>query len=356
VGSGAAASKIQSPSIVDPVVCIPSPASVPFPTPPLGSPVAQTIQGLSFSHTLPAGKVTLFIKNGYRVTVKSCWFAVRSDAAILTESGVALGVDDCDFDITGAGAAIVTGGGLHDQRTDVRRCRFVMRATATVVLGILRGAGLHLLGCVYDGSLAGVSNAVVVSPVLAGGGTYGSVRCCEFIDSAARPIICMSLSPSLATEWFTEDGNFLTGLNSGSRLYGGAYGTAAGYYCRLGTRESRARSIVTAATPISILTTDQHGIYTVRFTGTSNFTIDLDLNAPLGARARVLVWNGDVASRTLTFGSGIRGGTFVIGAGKMIGLEFVRAVLNNGITNFSAWFMVGTSGILTTGTDSGYPV
>ena len=45
-----------------------------------------------------------------------------------------------------------------------------------------------------------------------------------------------------------------------------------------------------------------------------------------------------------------------MGAGRMIGFEFVRGVVNNGVSDVAAWYCVGTSGILTTGTDSGYPV
>jgi hypothetical protein len=142
-------------------------------------------------------------------------------------------------------------------------------------------------------------------------------------------------------------------LHANSILVSGTFGTTVGYYCKLGTYESRITSLVTAVTPVGI---GGPGIFNVRWTGAGNFVLNLYPVGPLGARTRVLVVNGDAATRTVSCGTNTRGGTFTIGAGKMIGLEFVFAVANNGVSNVAAWYLVGTSGILTAGTDSGYPV
>lgn len=351
-GSGAACTMLVSPSTANPVIEF---HNLDGGTPVGG--VSSLVQNLGFSHNVAAGRTTANLISTRQVTFRNCSFAVRAASAVTMNAQCRAIFDDCDFTIGGAGAAIdSTGTNPRDySRIDVRRCRFTMLSTGTAPI-ILKGANLHLYGCVYDGTAATVSNVVVVAPEGTSPVTCGSVRCCEFLDSATRPITCMSVGVmSTANEFFAEDGNFLSALHASSKLYGGTFGTTVGPYCRLGTRESRVLSIVTGTTPIAI-TTLEHGVVNIRFTAASNFSIQPDAVCPFGARLRILVVNGDVAARTVTFASTARGGSFVVGAGKMIGFELVRAVANNGISDVASWYLVGTSGILTTGTDSGYAV
>jgi hypothetical protein len=223
-------------------------------------------------------------------------------------------------------------------------------------LACIQGACIHLLGCLYDGTLANVAAVGVVQPVTAGE-AYGSVRCCEFIDSPTRAINCISFGTvDASTEWFTEDGNFLSMLNASSKLYLGTYGTTVGYYCKLGSRESRMKSIASTTAVVDVTQTGEYGIVNIRSTFVGNFSIQPDTTAPIGARLRIVVVNGDPALRTISFGSNARGPSFVVGGNKAIGFELVRASVNNGVSAVTSWYVVGTSGLLTTGTESGYPV
>lgn len=349
VGSGAAATRLVSPSSFAPIIQ------------PSGTGLAgysQIIQGLTFSHNNPTASPALSLAGPFQVTIKSCTFEVKGADAITAGVATRILLDDCDFTLSGVGGALDAGNQQpQDGRIDVRRCRFVMQGGGAPTFAVLRGANLHVFGSVYDGTSATTSNVSVIKPENLGGLTYGSVRCCEFIDSATRPIICMNLgSMTLTSEWFTEDGNICTFLSPTTSLFNGGFGAAVGYYARLGTRESRISSQTTASTAITLLWTREFGVYNVRFTGTANFTITADSTAPLAAKLRVLVVNGDTAARTVSFGTGTRGGAFVLGAAKMIGFEFVRAVANNGTADVAAWYLIGTSGILTTGTDSGYAI
>jgi hypothetical protein len=186
---------------------------------------------------------------------------------------------------------------------------------------------------------------------------YGSIRCCEFLDSAGSVVTCIAgLDMSYSTEWFTEDGNIFQADATNLIAYDYALGVGTAYYASLGTRESRHKTMALATTTVALTEVIDYGVISVRSTGAGNFTLTADSPGPLGARLRVLFVNGDASTRTLTMGTNLKGGTFTIATNEAIGLEFVSAVANNGASDVQAWFLVGTSGALTTGTDSSYAV
>jgi len=322
-----------------------------------GGPGTQSVQGLHFSVNNGVTLTRLLrVAGGSRVSFSRCFFRTKAHAALTPGNGATyVIIDDCDFTLEAGGMAIDSQLAARAGRVDVRRCRFVPQATMTGTF-IIVGACVHLLGCLYDGTLATV-NVTVFNPPAVGGVAYGSARCCEFIDSSTRAITCFALGTmDTATEWFAEDGNFLSMLHASSVLYSGTYSSTVGYYCKFGSRESRMKAIASSTASVSVTQTGEYGIINIRSTFVGNFSIQPDTTAPIGARLRLVVVNGDTVNRTITFGSNARGGSYVVGPNKAIGFELVRASAHNGVSAVTSWYVVGTSGFLTTGTESGYPV
>lgn len=316
----------------------------------------HTVQGIRMSLSVPTGQGLITVAAGSRVSIINCVFTSRNGLSLrILGNDTYVVVDSCDFYIAGGSGAIDTSILPRRGRVDLVRCRFTMQASSTGTV-IVAGGCVHMAGCLYDGTLSSVSNVVVFRPSAALD-LYGSARGCEFIDSGGRPIICMQLDDVTGSaEWFSEDGNFLTKLNPASVLYSGTYGTVPQYYCRLGSRESRSKSMTSAVAVISITQTGEFGIVTVRSTFAGSISISPDLTAPMGARLRLIIVNGDTLGRTLTFGTNARGGSYVMSANEAMGFELVRAIANNGAGDVAAWYVVGTSGPLVTGADSSYTV
>jgi hypothetical protein len=344
LGSGPNASKLISPATLQPAITVLT-AGI----------AAHTVTGLRFSHNTPAGNHFWGLSTA-RILFRSCAFEVRAGNGVVLSGGYVV-IDDCDFTLAGAGRAIDCTVPGRQGRMDVRRCRFVMLASGTTN-AIITGANIHLLGCYYDGRLSNVPDVVVFWPDDLGGNAYGSARCCEFIDSATRPVIGISISSLLlASEWFTEDGNFILRAHANSALVQiGSFASSPGYYCKLGSRENRIRSLATAAATINLNQTGEYGIFNIRSTFAGGLILQPDVTAPFGARLKILLVNADPVLRNVSFGSNARGGAYNVSPNECVGFELVRAVANNGVADVPAWYVVGTSGCLTTGVDASYPV
>lgn len=287
---------------------------------------------LTLSTTNTSAAVSI-VAAATRVSFDECYFTVDEGSAILSQMTAAAG------------------------RIDVKRCRFkTAEASYTPSFGMVFGACLHLYGCVFDPSSAtsGAASMVKVSATLC----YASVRCCEFLDSGGCAVTCMETGAlSAAGEFFTEDGNIIQASAANLTLYSTSHnGTTITYYAKLGTRESRCKEMSLSATTVALTEVIQYGVISVRTTGAGDHTMTADAVGPMGARLVVLFVNNDASTRTLTFGTNMVGGSFSIASHEAIGLEFVAAVAHNGTSATAAWYLVGTSGALTTGSDSSYTV
>jgi hypothetical protein len=320
----------------------------------------QTVQGFAFRFKAAGvGEDLLNIVAGSKVSVSRCSLEAQVGDAITVEAGKTyLTVEDTDLGANVAGSVVFSYLLPRVGRIDVRRSRIFARASyAAGLYPLMYGAGIHLLSCVYDGLQATTSVSVFGPTGVGSAVPYGSVRCCEFYDAAGFITTCMTLGNSWpANGWFAEDGNFLAGNNTLSVLVQGAFSDTPGYYCKLGSRESRMKSVTNTFGTYTISQAVEYGCVSIRSTFAGNFAVNVSADSPFGARLRVVVVNGSLANRTLTFGANCRGGSFVLAPGGAVGFELVRAVANNGAANVAAWYVIGTSGALVTGPTVSYPV
>lgn len=296
------------------------------------------------------------------VAFRWCHFLTLSDdntsiAVAVGSSAKRASFDECDFTVDEGTAISSTITGATG-RVDIKRCRFItVEASYSPSLGMVFGECLHLYGCRFDASAAtsGTASYILLSTAV---NVYASVRCCEFLDSGGCAVTCMTLGTlSASTEFFTEDGNIIPANAANLTLYSATHsGTTITYYAKLGTRESRVKEMSLSATTVALTDVLGYGVISVRTTGAGNHSMTADAVGPMGARLVVLFVNNDTATRTLTFGSNMKGGSFAVASHEAIGLEFVSMVAHNGTSAAAAWYLVGTSGALTTGADSSYTV
>lgn len=324
----------------------------------------QTVVGMRFFNTTTAARSVIEVQSGAKLSIRSCSFVADAvgypgiDVKNTTGSDrTYVSIEDCDFSCEGDRGAIRSLLDARNGRVDIRRCRFATTSSFSYTGGVVHGANTHLYGCVFDSSLTTSGSFSYIRPAFGVGGSYGSARCCEFLDSGGATVSCFYLGTlGDESDWFAEDGNNIQGDATNLTLYELSSDTTENYYAKLGTRESRYKAMSLTTTTVALTEVKQYGIITVRTTGAGALTLTADALAPLGAKLRVLLVNNSGASRNLTFGANMKGGQFTLADNEAIGLEFTSANVHNGTSASHQWYLTSTSGALISGADSSYAV
>jgi len=217
-------------------------------------------------------------------------------------------------------------------------------------MGLLEGSCFFVRDCLFDNS---ATSAGSYACIYAGATAYGSVRGCEFTDSAGATVTCMALGTlSSSNEWFEEDGNLLPQAAVYLTLYTLSH-SADGYYVKLGTREARYKEYSLSTTGPHALDLVNYGVVVAvnTYAGNSTYTAVM---GPVGAKATLLLANEDGTNRSFGLSTGITSfGNYTIAASNGgAGFELTAMSPSAG----AKWYLTGYSGSNATSAVDSYTI
>lgn len=315
---------------------------------------AQTIVGLTLrASSTNTGQVLDIGGASCKLHVKDCYIGGASNTAtgglvdVASTAGQYIRFDNCTMVTGGVGGKIIISNMANRVgRIDVVGCKIVTPASIThaapTTEGLLQGCCFFVRDTLFDvsASVAGAGNTF--SCIYAGTIAYGSVRGCEFLDSAGALVTCMALGTlDTSAEWFEEDANQVSQAATYLTLYSLAH-SADGYYVRLGTREARYKEYSFTGTGANALDFINYGVIAVvnSFAGGSSYTATV---GPMGAKTSLLLVNSNGTARVFTLSTGIKSfGVYTIAASsaQAAGFEFTSMSPTAG----AGWYLTGFSG------------
>ena len=316
-----------------------------------GSPTytAQSVSGLTLKCKIANTGLIISFTGSSRAVVRDCYLGGANSTAanglvdVGSSSGKYIRFDNCVM-VTGGAASKMVISNLTNRtgRVEMVGCRFVTPASLThsapTTMGLLEGSCFFVRDCLFDNS---ASSAGAYACIYAGATAYGSVRGCEFLDSAGATVTCMALGTlSSTSEWFEEDGNIIGQGSVYLTLYTLTH-SGDGYYVKLGTRETRYIEYPLSSTGPHALDFVNYGVIAVlnSYAGGSSYTAVV---GPSGARAALMLMNSNGTNRAFTLSTGFKSfGAYTIAATTGgAGFEFTAMSPTAG----AAWYLTGYSG------------
>lgn len=328
-----------------------------------GSPTytGQSVSGLTLKCKIANTGLIISFTGSSRAVVRDCYLGGANSTAanglvdVGSASGKYIRFDTCVLVTGGAASKMIISNLTHRTgRVEVVGCRFVTPASLThgtpTTMGLLEGSCFFVRDCLFDNSAA---SAGAYSCIYAGSTCYGSVRGCEFLDSAGATVTCMALGTlSGSSEWFEEDGNILPNAAVYLTLYSLTHSTD-GYYVKLGTREARYKEYSITTTGPHALDFLNYAIISVlsTYAGGTSYTATM---GAVGSRVSLLLLNEHGSNQTFTLGASISsfGAYNIDNSNGAAGFEFVAMSPAGGAN----WFLTGYSGSNATAAHDSYAV